>query len=246
MVFVPYMAHTSSNVAYRTFDSHIYVLNIMILDSICQQIQTWNTFKRFFFSMSLLGKVPKSNTALLTFSCLYPHTFCRGKPNISVFSHTIPTLWLLTLIRHAVTFHLFQLPTWSQLIYTRFHICQPPRFHSPFTCHIASTLIGVHIISPSTEGWLHHFQVQTCLQTASSQMFFFFFCEPRILRFIFIFQIVWKCTYILTERVFVSCHMFIHGEYLTQRMICFGFICSALTIWQLYMPVNSFFSQHKF
>lgn len=30
MVFVPYMAHTSSNVAYRTFYSHIYVLNIMI------------------------------------------------------------------------------------------------------------------------------------------------------------------------------------------------------------------------
>lgn len=146
----------------------------MILDSICQQIQTCNTLKILFFfpCQTLLGKVPKSNTALLTFSCLYPDTFCRGKPNISVFSRTIPTLRLLSLIRHAVTFHLFQLLA-CQLIYTRFHIFQPPRLHSPFTCHIASTLIGVHIISPSTEGRLHHFQEQTCLQTTSSRMFFF-------------------------------------------------------------------------
>lgn len=173
MVFVPYMAHTSSNVAYRTFYSHIYVRNIMILDSICQQIQTWNTLKRFFFfSMSdIIGKGSQvKHCSFLTFSCFYPHTFCKGKPNISVFSRTIPTLPLLSLIRHAVTFHLFQLPA-CQLIYTRFHIFQPARLQSPFTCHTASTLIGVHIIFPSTEGRLHRFQVQTCLQTTSSRMF---------------------------------------------------------------------------
>lgn len=210
MVFVPYMAHTSSDVAYRTYSSFLF-------SYLCPKYYDFG----FYLSAD-------SNLKYFRFLRFYVLTLFAEE---SQTSH----------IRHAVTFHLFQLLP-CQLIYTQFHIFQPPRLHSPFTCHIASTLIGVHSISPSTEGRLHHFQEQTCLQNASSWMFFFS-CEPRVLRFIFMLQIVWKCTYILTEGVFVYWRRVFDS--VNDVFWIYLPICSALTFWQLDMPVNSFFCQHK-